>query len=56
MTRYIALLGATPNKSNRFDDHLVVILQLPIVDKSLIMNIYKVYNLPILHPVLQKTF
>ena len=37
-----------------FDDHLFI--QVPLVDKSLIMNVYKVYNLPILHPTLQKTF
>ena len=36
-----------------FDDPLVVILQ---VDKSLIMNVYKVDDLPMLHPVFQKTF
>ena len=36
------------------DDHLI--LQVPLVDKSLIMNVYIVYNLPIFHPGLQKTF
>ena len=39
-----------------FDYHLVVILQAYLVDKSFIMNEYKVYNLLVLHPVLQKTF
>ena len=39
-----------------FDYHLAVILQEHLVDKSLIRNMYKVYNFPILHPVLQKTF
>ena len=38
-----------------FDDFLVSILQVPLVDKSLIMNVYKGYNLLIFHPVLQKT-
>ena len=35
-------------------DCLVSILQVLLVDKSLIMNVYKVCNLPILNPVLQK--
>ena len=39
-----------------FDDHLVIILQVPLVDEFLIINVYKVSNLPILHPALQKTF
>ena len=39
-----------------FDDHLVITLQVLLVDKFLIMNVYKIYNLLILHPVLQKTF
>ena len=38
------------------DDHLVVKLQVPLLDKSPIMNVYKVNNLPILHSVLQKAF
>ena len=37
-----------------FDDHLAIILQVPLVDESLIMNAYTVYNLPIPHPVFQK--
>ena len=39
-----------------FDDHLVVILQVPLVDKYLIMNVYIIYNLSILHPVMKKTY
>ena len=35
-----------------FDDYLVIILQVPLVDKSLIMNVYRVYNLLMLHPAL----
>ena len=35
-----------------FHDHLVVILQVPLV----IMNVYKVYNLPVLHHVWWKSF
>ena len=39
-----------------FDDHLVIILQVPLVSNSLFMNGNKVYNLFILHPTLQNTF
>ena len=39
-----------------FDVHLAVILQSPLVDRLLQMNIYMVYSLPILHPRLQKNF
>ena len=35
---------------------ICVILQVPLVDKSLAVNLYKVNNLPILHPILQNTF
>ena len=34
-------------------DFLTVILTIPLVDDSLQMNLYKVHNLPLLHPVLQ---
>ena len=36
-----------------FDDHLVVILWMPLVDKSSAMNAYKAYYLPI-DSILQK--
>ena len=39
-----------------FADHLVAILPVPLVDKSLVINVYKFYNLPILYPALQKAF
>ena len=39
-----------------FYDYLIIIRQVPLVDKPLIMNVYKVYNLPVLHLVLYKTF
>ena len=39
-----------------YDDHLVTILQVPVVDRLLIVNVHKVYNFPILYPVLEKTF
>ena len=34
------------------EDYLMLILNVPLVDQSLHMNLYKVYNLPMLHPVL----
>ena len=33
-------------------DYLTLILTVPLVDQSLQMNLYKVHNLPILHPTL----
>ena len=35
------------------EDYLMLILTVPLVDQSLLMNLYKVYNLPILHPLLR---
>ena len=34
-------------------DSLMLILTVPLIDQSLHMNLYKVYNLPMLHPTLQ---
>ena len=34
------------------EDYLMLILTVPLVDQSLHMNLYKVYTLPMLHPVL----
>ena len=34
------------------DDYLMLILTVPLVDQSLHMNLYKVHNLPMLHPTL----
>ena len=34
------------------EDYLMLILTIPLVDQLLHMNLYKVYNLPMLHPVL----
>ena len=39
-----------------FDDYLMIMLEVPLVDKSLKMDVYQVHNLPILHPMLKKTF
>ena len=33
-------------------DYLMLILTVPLVDQSLHMNLYKVHNLPMLHPIL----
>ena len=35
------------------DDYLMVILTIPLIDSSLDVNLYKVYNLPMLHPKLK---
>ena len=35
------------------EDYLMLILTVPLIDQSLHMNLYKVYNLPMLHPTLQ---
>ena len=34
------------------EDYLMLILTVPLIDQSLHMNLYKVYNLPMLHPSL----
>ena len=34
------------------EDYLILILTVPLVDQSLHMNLYKVHNLPMLHPTL----
>ena len=35
------------------DDYLMVILTIPLIDSSLNANLYKVHNLPMLHPQYQ---
>ena len=35
------------------DDFLLIILTIPLTDQSLEINLYKVYNLPTLHPELK---
>jgi hypothetical protein len=37
-------------------DILVVLLEIPLVDKSLVMNLYRVHNLPMLHPEMKVAF
>ena len=34
------------------EDCLMLILTVPLIDQSLQMNLYKIYNLPMLHPIL----
>ena len=34
------------------EDHLMVVLTIPLIDSSLDINLYKVHNLPMLHPTL----
>ena len=34
------------------EDDLMLILTVPLIDQSLHMNLYKVHNLPMLHPTL----
>ena len=34
------------------DDYLMLIHTVPLIDQSLHMNLYKIYNLPMLHPIL----
>ena len=34
------------------EDYLMLILTVPLIDQSLHMNLYKAYNLPMLHPML----
>ena len=38
------------------DDFLLILLTIPLTDQSLEMNLYKVYNLPALHPELKVEF
>ena len=38
------------------DDFILIILTIPLTDQSLEMNLYKVYNLPALHPELKVEF
>ena len=34
------------------DNYLMLILTIPLIDQSLHLNLYKVHNLPLLHPTL----
>ena len=38
------------------ENFLLVILTIPLADQSLVMNLYRVHNLPALHPKLHVQF
>ena len=38
------------------DDFLLILLTIPLTDQSLEMDLYKIYNLPTLHPKLKIEF
>ena len=46
---YYGMIKLTPIV---LEDYLMLILTVPLVDQSLHMNLYKVHNLPMLHPTL----
>ena len=50
---YYTIMKITPVVMN---DFLLIILTIPLMDQSLEMDLYKVYNLPALHPKLKKEF
>ena len=37
-------------------DTLYAVLHVPLVDKSLQFHLFKIYNIPLVHPTLQKSF
>ena len=50
---YYSIMKVTPIIMENF---LLVILTIPLADQSLVMNLYKVHNLPALHPELHVQF
>ena len=50
---YYSIMKITPIV---MDDFLLIILTIPLTDQSLEMNLYKIYNLPALHPKLKVEF
>ena len=50
---YYSMMKLTPIIMENF---LLVILTMPLADQSLVMNLYKVHNLPTLHPKLHVQF
>ena len=50
---YYSIMKITPIV---MDDFLLIILTIPLTDQSLEMNLYKIYNLPTLHPKLKVEF
>ena len=51
--KYYPIMKITPIV---MDDFLLIILTIPLTDQSLEMNLYKIYNLPALHPELKAEF
>ena len=51
--KYYPIMKITPVV---MDDFLLIILTIPLTDQSLEMNLYKVYNLPALHPEVKVEF
>ena len=50
---YYSIMKVTPVIMDNF---LLVILTIPLADQSLVMNLYKVHNMPALHPELHVQF
>ena len=50
---YYSIMKITPVV---MDDFLLIILTIPLTDQSLEMDLYKIYNLPALHPKLKVEF
>ena len=50
---YYSIMKVTPIV---VDDFLLIILTIPLTDQSLEMDLYKIYNLPALHPKLKVEF
>ena len=50
---YYSIMKITPIV---MDDFLLIILTIPLTDQSLGMDLYKIYNLPTLHPKLRVEF
>ena len=50
---YYSIMKVTPIIMENF---LMVILTIPLADQSLVMNLYKIHNLPALHPRLHVQF
>ena len=50
---YYTIMKITPVV---MDDFLLILLTIPLTDQSLEMDLYKIYNLPTLHPKLKIEF
>ena len=50
---YYTIMKITPVV---LDDFLLIILTIPLTDQSLQMDLYKIYNLPTLHPKIKIEF